>query len=174
MQLTGFVPLKQPSLLIGYFNLFNIISRQGNAFSPSLFELSYLFKIRGLFLVPQVLVYWLYDTLIASPPCATKMGFLFWEQIEVWRSHIRRIWGMRKDFLWFPGVAALIRLHNMHVYCATLLKIISHDHTLTIPKDWGHYLPCWMKPLTFDRRVGRLFLGQNDEHSSYKNEDLLI
>ena len=33
--------------------LFNITSLQGNALSPSLFELSYPFKIEGFFLVPQ-------------------------------------------------------------------------------------------------------------------------
>ena len=78
--------------------LFNIISLQGNALSPSPFELSYPFKIRGLFLVPQVLVYCLYGAFIASILCSTKMGFQFWEQIEVRRSHIGRIRGMRKDF----------------------------------------------------------------------------
>ena len=77
--------------------IFNIISLQGNALIPSLFELSYPFKTEGLFLVPQVLVYCLYDAFIASILCTTKMGFQFWEQIKV-RSHIRRIWGMGKDF----------------------------------------------------------------------------
>ena len=37
--------------------LFNIISLQGNALSPSLFQLSLTFKIAGLFLNCQVLVY---------------------------------------------------------------------------------------------------------------------
>ena len=32
---------------------FNIISLQGNALSPSMFKLSYPFKIEGLFLVPK-------------------------------------------------------------------------------------------------------------------------
>ena len=78
--------------------LFNIISIQDNALSLSLFELFYPFKMEGLFLVPRVLVYCLYDAFIASILCTTKMGFQFWEQIEVRRSHIRRIWGMRKYF----------------------------------------------------------------------------
>ena len=39
--------------------LFNIISLQGNAFSPSLFELSYRFKIEGLFLATRLLPLWL-------------------------------------------------------------------------------------------------------------------
>ena len=73
--------------------LFNLISLQGNALSPSLLELSYPFKIEGLFLVHQVLVYCLYDALIASILWTTKMGFQFWEQKEVRKSHIRRIWG---------------------------------------------------------------------------------
>ena len=46
--------------------LFNIISLQGNALSPSLFELSYPFKKQGIFLVPQVLVYCLNDAFIAT------------------------------------------------------------------------------------------------------------
>ena len=53
--------------------------------SPSLFELSNPFKIEGLFLVPQVLVYCLNDAFIASILCTTKMGFQFWEHIEVRR-----------------------------------------------------------------------------------------
>ena len=40
------------------------------------------FKIEGLS-CPQALVYWLYDALIAFILCTTKMGFQFWEQIEV-------------------------------------------------------------------------------------------
>ena len=147
--------------------LFSIISIQGNALlSPSLFELSYPFKI-DLFRVPQVLVYCLYDAFIASIVCTTKMRFQFWEQIR--RSHIRGIWGMRKDFkphsvaaviatcdvwaavsscksrtprvsfhhlyfLWFPGIAASIHLHNMHLYHATLIKIINHDLPMTFLK----------------------------------------
>ena len=77
--------------------LFNIISLQGNALRSSLFQLFYPVKIEGLFLLPQVLFSCLYDTFIASILCTTKMGFQFWEQIEVKRSHIRRIWWMRKD-----------------------------------------------------------------------------
>ena len=38
------------------------------------------------------------------------------------------------------------------VYRATLLKIINHDHLLTIPKDLGHHLPYRMNPLKFLRR----------------------
>ena len=37
--------------------IFNIISLQCNALRPSLFELSYPFKIEGLFLVSQVFIY---------------------------------------------------------------------------------------------------------------------
>ena len=61
---------------------FNIISLQGNAPSQSLFELSYPFKIEGLFLVPEVLIYCLYDSFIASILCTKKMGFQFWEQMS--------------------------------------------------------------------------------------------
>ena len=39
------------------------------------------------------------------------------------------------SFLLFLGLAASIRLHNIHRYRAALLKIINHDHPLTIPKD---------------------------------------
>ena len=49
-----------------------------------------------LFLVLQILVHCCYDA-FASKLCSTKVGFQFWEQIEVRRGHIRRIWGMRKD-----------------------------------------------------------------------------
>ena len=66
---------------------------EGNVLSPSLFELSYPFKIEGLSVVPQVLIYWLYDAFIAS-----ILGLQFWEPIEVRRSHVMGIWGMRKDF----------------------------------------------------------------------------
>ena len=66
---------------------------EGNVLSPSLFELSYPFKIEGLFVVPQVLIYWLYDAFIAS-----ILGLQFWESIEVRSSHVLGIWGMRKDF----------------------------------------------------------------------------
>ena len=55
-------------------------------------------KFRVLFLVLQILAHCLYDAFIASKLCSTKVGFQFWEQIEVRRGHIRRIWGMRKDF----------------------------------------------------------------------------
>ena len=51
------------------------------------------FKIEGLFMVPLLLFYCLYDAFIASILCTMKMGFQFWEQIEVRRSHITRIWG---------------------------------------------------------------------------------
>ena len=129
--------------------LFNTISLQGNALSPSLFELSYPFKIEGIFLLPQVLVYR--------------------------RNHIMRILGMRTD-LWRMGRGIVLEEQNTAsqfssplscdfqayppqyariictVYSATLLKIINHDHPLTIPKDWGHHLPCWMNPLKFLRR----------------------
>ena len=47
---------------------------------------------------PPSTIYCLYDAFIASKLCTTKMGFQLWEQIKVRRSHIRRIWGMRKDF----------------------------------------------------------------------------
>ena len=56
---------------------FEYISLLGNALVLSLFKLSYPFKIEGLFLVPEVLVYCLYDALIASILCTTKMGFQF-------------------------------------------------------------------------------------------------
>ena len=46
----------------------------------------------------QVRVYCLYGAFIASIECTTKVGFQFWVQIEVRKSHIRRIWGIRKDF----------------------------------------------------------------------------
>ena len=46
---------------------------------------------------PQILGYCLYAAFIASLLCTTKMGFQFWEQIEVRRSHIRGVWGTRKD-----------------------------------------------------------------------------
>ena len=73
--------------------LFNKITLQGNALSSSLFELLYPFKIGGIFMVPQVLVYCLYDAFIAFILCTTKMGFLILEQIEVRRSLNKRIWG---------------------------------------------------------------------------------
>ena len=50
---------------------------QGNALSQSLFELSYHFKIEGLLLVPQVLVYCLYDAFIVSVLSTTNMGLDF-------------------------------------------------------------------------------------------------
>ena len=94
---SGFQGMKIWSLI------FNIISLQCNALSPSLFELSHPFKIEGVFLVPQVqvLVYWLYDAFIASILYTTKMGFQFWEQIEDRRSHIKRIWGGGGVRKWF-------------------------------------------------------------------------
>ena len=79
--------------------LFNVIFHQGNALRPSLFELNlYPFKIEGIYLVPKVLDYCLYDDLIDFILLTTKMGFQFWGLIEVRRSHIRRIRDMRKDF----------------------------------------------------------------------------
>ena len=75
--------------------LFNIIPLQGNApLSPSLFELAYPFQIEVLFLVLQILVHCRYDAFIASKLCSTKIGFQFWEQIEVRRGHIRRLFGV--------------------------------------------------------------------------------
>ena len=67
---------------------------QGNALSLSLLGLSYPFKTESIFLVPLILVYCLYDPCVASILCTTKMGFQFSEQIEVRRSHIRRVWGL--------------------------------------------------------------------------------
>ena len=69
-----------------------------NALSPSLLKLSYPFKIHveGIFLAPKYSF-----TASMTPsllPYCMGMGFQFWEQIEVRRSHIRRIWGMRKYF----------------------------------------------------------------------------
>ena len=78
--------------------LFNNIPLQGNALSPSLFELAYPFQMEVFFLVPKVLVHCLCDTFNASKLCSTKVGFQFWEQIEVRRGHIRRIWWVRNDF----------------------------------------------------------------------------
>ena len=44
------------------------------------------------------------------------------------------------------------------VYCVTLLKIINHDQSLSIPKDWGHQLSCWINLLKFLRRgIARVF-----------------
>ena len=65
--------------LPGNANL-TITSLQGNTLSPSLFGLSYSFKIEDLYLVPQVLVYCIFDAFVASIPCTTKIGFQFWEQ----------------------------------------------------------------------------------------------
>ena len=73
-----------------------MIPLQGNALSPSLFELAYPFQIEVLFLVPKVFVHCFYDAFIASKLCSTKVGFQFWEQIEVRRAHIRRIWGVEE------------------------------------------------------------------------------
>ena len=56
------------------------------------------FQIEFIFLVLQILVHCRYDAFIASKLCSTKVGFQFWEQVEVRRAHIGRIWGMRKDF----------------------------------------------------------------------------
>ena len=142
--------------------LFNIISLQGNALNPSLFKLFYPFKIEGPFSGPLSNVYGLYVDFIASIPYTMKMGFQFWERIEVRRSHNRRIWGMRKDFkstfgrsshgnLWrvsrgvvlqeqntasqflrFPDVAASIRLYNMNC----LLCNLAHDNQSWIPIDY--------------------------------------
>ena len=55
-------------------------------------------KQKSFFLVLQKLVHCRYDAFIASKLCSTKVKFQFWEQTEVRRGHIRRIWGMRKDF----------------------------------------------------------------------------
>ena len=116
--------------------LFNIISLQGNALSPSLFELSYPFKIEGIFLVPQLLVYCLYDAFIASIVCTTKIEFQFWEQMEVRRSHFRRIWGMRKDFkstfsrsrhgnLWHVGSGVILQEQTIKSQFPRLFLAIS-------------------------------------------------
>ena len=50
--------------------------------------------------------------------------------------------------LQFPGVAASIRLHNMHHLSCDLAQ---DNHWLS-QKDWGHHLPWWMIPLKFLRR----------------------
>ena len=108
------------------------ISHQGNALSPSMFELSYPFKKEGLYLVPKVLVYCHYDAFIASILCTTKMGFQFWEHIEVRWSHIRRISGMRKNFkstfsqsshcnLWRMGRGIVLQEQNTVVNPCLLL-----------------------------------------------------
>ena len=78
--------------------LFNIFPLQGNALSPSLFELAYSFQKEVFFLVPQVLVQCLYNAFIALKLCSKKVGFQFWDQIKVIGGHISRIWGVRKDF----------------------------------------------------------------------------
>ena len=62
------------------------------------FELAYPFQIEVLFLVLRILLHCRYDAFIASKLCTTKVLFQFWEQIEDRRGHIRRIWGMGKDF----------------------------------------------------------------------------
>ena len=164
--------------------LFNIISLQGKALSLSVRAFLSLQNRRPFPGPPSTC---LYDAFIASILCTTKMGFQFWERIQVRRSHIMRIWGMRKGFkstfscssygnLWRLGRGIVLQEQNTRgqfssplscnflgyrpqfaciictVYRATLLKIINHDHPMTILKDWGHHLSCWMKPLKFLRR----------------------
>ena len=108
-----------------------------------------------------VLVYCLYDAFIASILCTTEMGF----QFSVSRSHMGmrkdfkgafkrsshgNLWCVGRciimqlehksywldSFLWFPGVAASIRLHNMHCLLCDFAKDneLNHDHPLTSPK----------------------------------------
>ena len=162
--------------------LLNIISLQGNALSPFLFELSYLFKIEGLFLVLPLLVYCIYGAFIASILCITKMVFQFWEQIEARRSHISRICGMRKDFksifsrsshgsLWRVDRGVVLQEQNVASQFSSSLSFdflewpppfaciicIVYRATLSwsaldYPKDWGYHLPCRMNPLTFLKR----------------------
>ena len=142
--------------------LFNIISIQGNALNPSLFKFFLSLQNRRPFPGPLSNVYGLYVNFIASILYTMKMGFQFWERIEVRRSNNRRIWGMRKDFkptfgrrshdnLWrvsrgvvlqeqntasqflrFPDVVASIRLYNMHC----LLCNLAHDNQSWIPIDY--------------------------------------
>ena len=66
--------------------LFNIISLHLDALSPSLFQFAYPFKIEVFILVPQVLIYCIYDTFIASEIPTMKVSFQLWEQIEVRRA----------------------------------------------------------------------------------------
>ena len=54
---------------------FNIISLHLDALSPSLFQFAYPFKIEVFILVPQVLIYCIYDTFIASEITYTKASF---------------------------------------------------------------------------------------------------
>ena len=121
--------------------LFNIISIQGNALSPSLFEFSYPFKIEGFFL------YWfycLYDAFIASILCTMKKKFQFWEQIEVGRSHFRRIWRIRKDFkstfsrsshgnLWRVGRGVVMQVQSTASQFPRLFLAISWRSRLNSP-----------------------------------------
>ena len=128
------------------------------------------FQIEVIFMVLQILVHCCYDAFLGSKLCSTKVGFQFWEQTEVIRGHIRRIWGMRKDFesalsrsshgnfrlvsrrivlqeqntssqfssplsCYFLGQAPQFCCIICTIYRMTLLKIISHDYSLTFPKN---------------------------------------
>ena len=63
---------------------YNSLDLDLDALSPSLFQFAYPSKIEFI-LVPQVLIYCIYDTFIASEIPTTKVSFQLWEQIEVRR-----------------------------------------------------------------------------------------
>ena len=63
----------------------NIISLHLDALSPSLFQFVYPFKIQVFILVRQGLIYYIFDTFIATEISITNVSFQLWEQIEVRR-----------------------------------------------------------------------------------------
>ena len=56
---------------------FNKVSLHLDAHSPSLFQFAYPFKIEVFVLVPQVLIFCIYDTFIASEIPTTKVSLAF-------------------------------------------------------------------------------------------------
>ena len=70
------------------------------AFSPTLFQFAYPFKIETFFLVPQELINSIYDAFIASYFPTTNVSFQIWKQIEAKSGEN----GDEKDLNSFPKV----------------------------------------------------------------------
>ena len=93
---------------------FNVICLHRDALSPSLFQFAYHFKIEFFILVPQVLIYCIHDTFVASEISTTKVSFQLLGTYRSQKGLNLENTGIRKDF-----VAAFSRSSHGNLWCVS-------------------------------------------------------
>ena len=123
---------------------FNIISIHLDALSPSLFQFAYPFKTGVFILVPEVLIYCIYDTFIVSEiPTRDKRYLeissllLFWSLVNILGTHLAKT-------LTFPrcqlGLTELPQnLCSLHWLYLASFASVTHDQT-----EQSQYFHLWL------------------------------